>query len=1094
MSISYKYIVLAIIVLVLVYILNSNNSSKKEKFDVSIDNSTQIIFNADTYLKNLTESQARDMLVSSKTLPFVRILERNKAESVYNKLFVDDNNLDGIVKDIISVELDDSITIDNDNLSDEEKIVLFNDVLKNLQLNKSFTKTKVTSDMSVIPTATDEVVDIDGEKYIINYNPNTTADEIDAYANVLGFTRNYVNNTLSMPSLSEFKANLINNKTLIKKNNLLTHADVNIGSGVLLPKYDFTNEPALDLKNSTINTLDLENLPDNLKYRVRNNRELVANALANIMNSKAIQNKWEWTKINKAGVIISDTTVSPSNVLLMKKSIIKRLFNVDINSVKRPRQCLNSLNSSQQNHIYNILLNLNNTEYNSDDKVLDVNFINSNGQSVYEYPQSATEESLDLYQNKIKTILEHIKIENIYNINPIRFIRSNSLFQQDDLGLPLFLYDHTPEHKTPIKITRGIINVNGDLEETSGSTLQSNDIIYFDDDNKTQILKVVGEGEDKKYQIYMNDTWNDFDLLNSFEWYIPELEKRGRNQSNLELKFDLVAINNSIYNILLNSNNNLFKSYDNFVTKDDSDELKLPIAWKNAYPLTWDSTKTQMSASRDELVVLSRKKVDPNDMSKLIYSDNKGELSTDEFIVGPLGNILAIKTSDGRYTDSKGVYFPETDISETTGKIGWKAKFLEDAFNASSNDTIKKEFALINRLVVSRANTELVKKQNKLPYGSRNKASLVVKIPPDEDSNWIKLDDGVKNNIYSEIANTLSNYNIVLSGSKPEVSASSVSQMNRKNLASLMENGIQNIERLIIRNTCMAKESYPSGNLLKDVRGDDINYFYISDIRRLQKAIFSAFNTYMETEDGLQDIEYAGYRLQLLLNLKGDERGTFILNQIPDTSTKNYIRNAISLLQSINFKDSDSTNEYIENNIISRGLTLEMLNDIYSYINLDDYLSIKMDVIKDNSWFTSYYNEIDNNIVLVRNKLQNLSPDATISDDDIMNKYNYVNARNVVNETKERISSMKSDKKLEILSIIRANIVKRQENNSYSSDLLLDIVTKNITLETSFKIIKSFHLNTIVIENNTSAKINNNVLETFDDLMSANNYDKYYKF
>ena len=291
----------------------------------------------------------------------------------------------------------------------------------------------------------------------------------------------------------------------------------------------------------------------------------------------------------------------------------------------------------------------------------------------------------------------------------------------------------------------------------------------------------------------------------------------------------------------------------------------------------------------------------------------------------------------------------------------------------------------------------------------------------------------------------------------------------------------------------MAKESYPLGNLLKDVRGNEINYFYLSDVRRLQKTIFGAFNTYMETEDGLQDIEYAGHRLKLLLKAKGDQKGTFILNQISDTSTKNYIRNAISLVQSINFKDSDSTNEYIENNIISRGLTLEMLNDIYSYINLDDYLSIKMDVIKDNGWFTSYYNEIDNNIVLVRNELQKLSPAATISDDDIINKYNYVNARNVVNETKERISSMKSDKKLEILNIIRSNIVKRQENNSYSSELLLDIVTKNITLETSFKTIKSFHLNTIVIENSTSAKINNKVLETFDDLMSSNYYDKYYE-
>ena len=332
-----------------------------------------------------------------------------------------------------------------------------------------------------------------------------------------------------------------------------------------------------------------------------------------------------------------------------------------------------------------------------------------------------------------------------------------------------------------------------------------------------------------------------------------------------------------------------------------------------------------------------------------------------------------------------------------------------------------------------------------------------------------------------------------MSGSKPEISSTNIADMNRLNLASLMENGIQNVERLLIRNACNAKESYPSGEYLNDVRGNNINYFYMSDVRRLQKAIFSTFNNYQEPEDSLPDILYAGYRLKLILNAKGDQRGTFILNQIDDSSTKDYIRNAINIVQNIDFERSEVNNEYIENNILSTGLTLGMLNDIYNYINLDDYLSVKLDVKKTSDWFNSYYNDIDENKQLIRSQLANANPDAVISDEEILASYNYINARNVINETKERIFSMKGGKKLDILKTIRLNIIKRQENSSYSTEILTDIVNKNISLETSFKIIKLFHLNTIVIENNTSARINNKVLETYDDLLSGySKNNKYY--
>jgi len=580
---SYKYIVLVIIFFIIIY-----NFRRSEKFDNITDN--QIIFNADEYLNNLTEDESKKMLVSSKTLPWVKFMETETAEIIYNKLFVNNEGKDDIVKDIIGSELDNSINIDNSSLTNEEKTVLFNDILKNLKLTKK------------------------------TYNDtNISGNEIDDYGELLGFVRNYENNTLTIPSTIELKTNMLDNKKQIKKL-LKNHKQVDMG-GIILPPQVPIDDKVIIINDKVVNKIDLNNFPNNLKYRVRNNREAVSNSLANILNSKAMQKKWDWKKVNANGIIITDTTVDSKNVLFMKKSKINRILDIDINNINRPRQCLNFLSENQRNHIYNLLLNLNNAEYDSNDKVLDINFVNSTGQEIYKYPSNATPELLNKYQNKIQTILEHNKIDNIYNINPIRFIRNNRLVKQDDIGLPLFLYDRTPVHGDPIKITRGFVNEEGELEESTGDILNDNEIIYLDNNSdKTRILKVVGSGESKIYQIYNDNEWKEFKILNNFEWYIPELEKRGRNQSNLEIKFDLVALNNSLYNIL-----SKYK-YDNFITQNNSNKLKLPIAWRNPYPLSWDEGISQVESSQIEHVVLKRKIIDPNDESKLIDSIYTGVL------------------------------------------------------------------------------------------------------------------------------------------------------------------------------------------------------------------------------------------------------------------------------------------------------------------------------------------------------------------------------------------------------------------------------------------------------------------------------------
>ncbi len=302
---SYKYIVLVIIFFIIIY-----NFRRSEKFDNNNDN--QIIFNADEYLKNLTEDQSKKMLVSSQILPWVKFTETNTAEAIYNKLFIDKGRKDDIIKDIIDIDLDDPINTNNSSLTDKEKTVLFNDILKNLKLTKN----------------TDDDTNISG-------------NEIDDYGKLLGFIRNYENATLTIPSTIELRTNMLDNKKKIKKM-LKNYKQIDMG-GIILPPQVPVDDKEIIINESVVETIDLDKFPNDLKYRVRNNREAISNSLANILNAKAIHKMWDWKKVNVNGIIITDTTINSKNILFMKKSKINRILDIDINNINRPRQCLNFL-------------------------------------------------------------------------------------------------------------------------------------------------------------------------------------------------------------------------------------------------------------------------------------------------------------------------------------------------------------------------------------------------------------------------------------------------------------------------------------------------------------------------------------------------------------------------------------------------------------------------------------------------------------------------------------------------------------------------------------------------------------------------------
>ena len=92
--------------------------------------------------------------------------------------------------------------------------------------------------------------------------------------------------------------------------------------------------------------------------------------------------------------------------------------------------------------------------------------------------------------------------------------------------------------------------------------------------------------------------------------------------------------------------------------------------------------------------------------------------------------------------------------------------------------------------------------------------------------------------VYESIANGLTEYNLISSGSGKVITSDQVKDMNRLNLASLVENGVQRLERLLIMEKCTSLSKYPDGDVLKDSQFEDIKFIYNSDVIRLQKAIF----------------------------------------------------------------------------------------------------------------------------------------------------------------------------------------------------------------------------------------------------------------
>ena len=1080
MQLTYKHIVLALLVIAIIYFITRDNNidgfQDEEQQQEVVDN---IVFNADRFLMQLDDTQRKELLHSNKVMQWVKFMERDQANLLFNELFDNRDNADSYIGNLIDQYIDPKIS---EVMSEDQStnVGLYNKAKEELKQN--------------------------------------TNNEIKTYGENFGILK--TENGLTLPSNTDLKNN-IDIFLGDEKNNFASNLNVKFkGANVTFESKNKTKPTLESLINAGVNTgnINLDNFPSELKYRVRNNRKYIAIAIANILNSIALQKGYEWKKINVNGDIITDTTVNPDTIFNQKKSKIIKLMDSSLEDVARPLNILPlQFSNSKKRHVYNLLLNLNVKEYDSEDVTLENNFTNSLGQNVWSEPgKVASIDDHANYENKITNILEHSKIENEFVLNPVKFIRNspkfnlykrklnqnNDEYKPDELGLPLYMYDPYPEPvNSPNVIDRSNKDKTGKLEEGEIISISK---VELQDGNEVITSSEILKKENGLYYVKDdNNDWINKVFSNQFTWNISALEVLGKklvgNEDKNELRFDIIALNTVLGEIGERN------AVDLFYHSDDK-TLPLPIKYIDPYPLKWKGTSQRNYALNEslgvdvnpEVVVFNRMKISNED---LIPSSNTGALQDDEVIVGQNNNILVkIVEENGvrKYTDASGLEYPNIDITENTGKIGWKVNFLREYFENTDSVIIKKELTILNLLILAKGKAENKRKFKLLPTLPRNKVSLVIKNPPlDSNNNKITSDvlsEDDKNACYESIANGLSDYNIIKSGAALIMSADSVKNMNRLNLASIVENGIQRVERLVILKQCISKSQYPNGDVLLDAELKEIKFIYMADIIRLQKAIFGAFNGYIEPEDGLKDIIYASYRLRLILQAKQDYAGKFLIDRATPLD-QIIIKSLIEKLFNVNFDivhpdDGLSINEHIT----SKGITLERLNKVYQYMSIDDYLSVKLNLSLDPDALDSVYQQIDENKVTIRDNLcetkkeeyfnsglegiaesllknntdtdisekeisdkvceLKLSYNCEVSDDDILRKYNYINAINAINAVKDRLFSMTTEKKTVILNTIKENIKNRQ--NASDNDLKVEI-EDYVNLNTTFKDLKMLH-------------------------------------
>lgn len=556
---------------------------------------------------------------------------------------------------------------------------------------------------------------------------------------------------------------------------------------------------------------------------------------------------------------------------------------------------------------------------------------------------------------------------------------------------------------------------------------------------------------DDIYKIYNNLLKVNNKSYDSNESYFPKKIINHKNQvlvddktedSKVLKKFMKIFNIENIYNTI---EGNLVKS--NFY-KSENDILGFPWSFKDPEPFEWDVSKeSAMNKS-----ILQLKRLFLNKEKKLVELTDKEKndiLRPGQIIFGPNNIILCrieeeiiyneltneILEENIIYLDSHGNKYSLPNIEES---IAWKLNDLKLMFEKDDELIYKRQVALINKLIVIRAKSIKNKKERSISHLKEYKNSV---------SNVLKItlnDDKKEQCILNKLSDLLSEYSLIQKPNNPIYEAKDIKVMNRKNFTSILENGVQELERNLIYNICIERESYPNGSIHLDLKGNKINFISREDVLRLQKALYSSFNGAISIEDNLDDLVYGTIRMKILLKNKRDNNGNFLLKEINNNIEKELISSIVQKINKVSFKDIEM-NENYKNNVLKKtievGLTIEDISRIYQYVSLDEYLSVPLDLINNHQYFKEIFNKINKNDISDKEKNR---------------------AINAIKSLKNRTLSMLDEKKVIILDQIKSNIIKRHLiNNEDNDNFIKEFILNNISMDTTFLSIKNFTFNNI---------------------------------
>lgn len=589
------------------------------------------------------------------------------------------------------------------------------------------------------------------------------------------------------------------------------------------------------------------------------------------------------------------------------------------------------------------------------------------------------------------------------------------------------------------------------------------------------------------YDNLINISNNKFDSDNAL---LPDKLINRNGQVLLENAKDKVKITKFL-KVLRKDNYYIFKNDKNGIISENikpttgEDILGFPWYFNDPEPYSWkDSRSDEMNLKK---IQLKRMKVNKNrEIIELSENEKLNLLEPGQIIYGPNSTILAriekniITDIDTGKIISENIIFKDKfynniNIPDINLEISWKLDSLKKQFESSNNINFKKQISLINILLVKRANAIRRSKEDILNdmkehqmtiknvirltlnkyYENKKRSILVQEEMIDIYQDNIDIDERCILNLISEI---LTDYSLVISPNNPLYSLKDVEKMNRKNFVSILENGLQSLERVLIKNKCVERESYPNGVELLDVTDNKINFILLDDILRLQRVMYSSLNNSISKEDNLNDIVYTTIRIKLLL--KEYRSSNFITNRIIDSFKKENVLLTIELIDKISFDKIILDDSYFDNvsKIISKSkLTLERLNELYEYITLDEYFSIKLDLINLPNVFSEHLKTIDNNLN--------------------MNSALKEKGYNAINSLKNRSIKLSNEKKLVILEILKENIINRHKlsYDSYDNNLK-NKINKAITLKSEFRFIKYYTYENPTIKLLDESKILKNYL------------------